>query len=70
MANAHRIAAHLKPTILGPCMVQGPLQWAILDQPQVIDMGYLEFTDRPGLSVKLAADLEGRFPMIEGHCAH
>ncbi len=69
MANAHLVAALARPTILEVCMVQGPLQWAILDQPPAMAAGYLTFPDRPGLGVDLAADLEKRFPMIEGHYA-
>jgi L-alanine-DL-glutamate epimerase-like enolase superfamily enzyme len=69
MANAHVVAALPAPTVLELCMVQGPLQWAILAEPPRIEGGHLVFPDRPGLGVALAPDLEQRFPLIEGHYA-
>jgi L-alanine-DL-glutamate epimerase-like enolase superfamily enzyme len=69
MANAHVIAALPSPTMLELCMVQGPLQWAILARPPRIEQGYLHLPDWPGLGVMLAANLEQRFPLIEGHYA-
>ena len=69
MANGHVVAALPQPTVLELCMVQGPLQWAILAEAPRIEKGYLYFPDRPGLGVTLAPDLERRFPMIEGHYA-
>jgi L-alanine-DL-glutamate epimerase-like enolase superfamily enzyme len=69
MANGHVVAALPNPHVLEVCQIQGPLQWAILDNPPPITDGHLALPDAPGLGVALAADLEGRFPYIEGHYA-
>ncbi len=69
MANGHLVAALSNPRVLELCMIQGPLQWAILADPPTILDGWLHFPDRPGLGVQLADDLEERFPYIEGHYA-
>ncbi len=66
MANAHLVAALPDPKVLELCMIQGPLQWEILDEMPMIRDGYLELPDAPGLGVALSADLEERFPYIEG----
>lgn len=67
MANAHLVAALPNPRVLEVCMIQGPLQWAILDEkPDIVD-GWLHLPERPGLGVTAAADLEAQFPYIEGH---
>ena len=50
-------------------MIQGPLQWQILADKPVIDGGWLELPERPGLGVRLAEGLAERFPAIEGHYA-
>lgn len=80
MANGHCVAALPTPhrprmredwpaNVLEICMIQGPLQWEILDNPPPIENGWIDLDDRPGLGVELAADLEARFPYIEGHYA-
>jgi L-alanine-DL-glutamate epimerase-like enolase superfamily enzyme len=80
MANGHCVAALATPhrprvnpawpaNVLEICMIQGPLQWEILDNPPPIQDGWIELGSRPGLGVALAADLEERFPYIEGHYA-
>ncbi|MBI3923282.1 MAG: hypothetical protein HY318_17810 [Armatimonadetes bacterium] len=66
MANGHYVAALPNPRVLELCMIQGPLQWAILKEPPTIENGWLVFPDRPGLGVELAEDLEERWPYIEG----
>lgn len=66
MANAHLVAALPNPRVLELCRIQGPLQWAILKEPPVIQSGWLELPDRPGLGVELAEDLEEQFPYIDG----
>jgi L-alanine-DL-glutamate epimerase-like enolase superfamily enzyme len=48
------------------CMIQGPLQWEILKEKPVIQDGYLEIPNRPGLGVDIAEGLEERFSYIEG----
>lgn len=69
MANGHLVAALPNPRVLELCMIQGPLQWAILaDTPDIAD-GWLHLPGRPGLGVALADNLEARFPYIEGHYA-
>jgi L-alanine-DL-glutamate epimerase-like enolase superfamily enzyme len=69
VANAHLVAALPDPRVLELCMVQGPLQWEILEERPVIRDGFMELPDRPGLGVELAAGLEARFPYIEGSWA-
>jgi L-alanine-DL-glutamate epimerase-like enolase superfamily enzyme len=66
MANAHAVAALPNPHVLELCMIQGPLQWEILKEKPVIQDGYLEIPNRPGLGVDIAEELEERFPYIEG----
>lgn len=69
MANAHLVAALPHPHVLELCMIQGPLQWAILAEKPVIQDGWLELPEKPGLGVELAQGLEEHFPYIEGHYA-
>ena len=69
MANGHLVAALPKPKVLELCMVQGPLQWAILAEKPAFEAGYMVLPDAPGLGVSLAEDLEERFPYIEGSYA-
>ncbi len=69
MANAHLVAALPNPHVLELCMIQGPLQWEILAEKPIIQDGWLVFSDKPGLGVELAEELEERFPYIEGHYA-
>jgi L-alanine-DL-glutamate epimerase-like enolase superfamily enzyme len=69
MAHAHYVAALPKPRVVELCMIQGPLQWAILANPPIIADGWLVLPDRPGLGVALTEDLEERYPYIEGHYA-
>lgn len=66
MANAHLVAALPDPIMLEVCMIQGPLQWGILEEMPPIEDGHLVLGDRPGLGVALGADLEARYPYIEG----
>lgn len=69
LANAHLVAALPAPRVLELNMVQGPLQWDILqDKPQIRD-GFLDLPQTPGLGAQLAQDLEARFPYIEGSWA-
>jgi L-alanine-DL-glutamate epimerase-like enolase superfamily enzyme len=58
-----------KHNVVELCLIQGPLQWDILAQPPTIVDGWLHLPAQPGLGVDLAADLETRFPYIEGHYA-
>lgn len=69
VANAHLVAALPHPGVLELCMIQGPLQWAILAETPSIEGGWLALPERPGLGVRLATDLERRFPYVEGHYA-
>lgn len=69
MANTHLVAALPNPRVQEVCQIQGPLHWGILREKPIIRDGYLELSDRPGLGVELAEDLEKRFPYIEGHYA-
>ncbi len=66
LANAHFVAALPEPLWNEHCMIQGPLQWAILAEPPAIHAGVLQFTDQPGFGVTLAPDLERRFPYFSG----
>ena len=67
--HAHLIAALQEPIYVELCMIQGPLQWAILENPPPIENGYLTIPATGGFGVDLAADLEKTFPHIEGHYA-
>lgn len=67
MANAHLVAALPNPRVLELCMIQGPLQWDILEEKPNIADGWLTLPDQPGLGVTLVEDLEKRFPYIEGN---
>ncbi|HEX4212582.1 MAG TPA: mandelate racemase/muconate lactonizing enzyme family protein [Candidatus Dormibacteraeota bacterium] len=69
LAHAHYVAALPHPHVLEMCMVQGPLQWEILADPPLPADGTLTLPRRPGLGVRLARDLEARFPHVEGHYA-
>ncbi len=66
MANAHAVAALPNPKVLELCMIQGPLQWQILQAKPAITDGWLEIPDKPGLGVDIPEGLEARFPHIEG----
>lgn len=67
MANGHLVAALPNPRVLEVCRIQGPLQWDILKEKPAIEDGHLVFPDAPGLGVDIPADLEERFPFVEGH---
>lgn len=69
IANGHVVGALPVCEILEICMVQGPLQWGIMEEPPPIVEGFLKFPQKPGFGVGLAADLENRYPHIEGHYA-
>ena len=69
MANAHYVAALPRPHSLELCIIQGPLQWAILAAPPRIADGKLEIPNQPGLGVDLSPNLAERFPYTEGHYA-
>jgi len=69
MANGHLVAALPRPRVLELCMVQGPLQWAMLAAPPAMSDGFLALPDAPGLGVSLAPGVAERFPYIEGHYA-
>jgi L-alanine-DL-glutamate epimerase-like enolase superfamily enzyme len=69
MANAHMVAALPNPIMLELCMIQGPLQWGMLQEKPLIKDGYLELPAKSGFGVELAADVAGKFPFIEGNYA-
>lgn len=69
LANAHFVAALPHPLWCELCMIQGPLQWAILKPPPRIEAGALHLPDAPGLGVALADDLEATFPYLTGDWA-
>ena len=48
MEHAHYVAGLPNPRVLEVCQIQGPLQWAILKEPPVIEDGYLILPDKPG----------------------
>ena len=67
MANAHAVAALQTPKVLELCMIQGPLQWQILQSKPALSDGWLSIApDKSGLGVDINTDLESRFPYIEG----
>ncbi len=67
--NGHLVAALPRPRVLELCMVQGPLQWAILADRPAMEGGWLSLPTGPGLGVHLAEGLAERYPYIEGHYA-
>ena len=69
MAHAHLMAGLRAARPVEVCTVQGPLQWDILADPPAIRDGRLHLPSAPGLGVALAADLERRFPYLDGHYA-
>ncbi len=70
MANAHFVAALPQPWLCELCMIQGPLQWAIVRARPEISAGHLTLApDAPGLGVALADGLEARFPYASGSWA-
>ena len=69
MANGHLVAALPNPHAMELCMIQGPLQWGIFDQPPTIQDGYLHLPARPGLGVELGAGVAAKYPYVEGHYA-
>ncbi|MCL4507083.1 MAG: mandelate racemase/muconate lactonizing enzyme family protein [Chloroflexi bacterium] len=69
MANAHAVAALPNPIVLELCMIQGPLQWDILQEKPPIVAGWLELPQSPGLGAGIADGLESRYPYIEGSYA-
>ena len=66
MSNAHFVAALPHPIYCELCMIQGPLQWAMVKEMPLIQDGVLHFPDKPGLGVELADALEERFPYFTG----
>ncbi len=46
MEHAHYVAALPKPRVLELCLIQGPLQWAILREPPKIEKGWLILPDK------------------------
>ena len=66
MANAHFVAALPHPMFCELCMIQGPLQWAILKDKPLIQNGNLVLPNEPGLGVELDHDLELKFPYLTG----
>lgn len=69
LANAHYVAALPDPILCEICMIQGPLQWAILREKPDIRDGVLHFNKTPGLGFTLADGLEERFPFMTGSWA-
>jgi L-alanine-DL-glutamate epimerase-like enolase superfamily enzyme len=69
VTHAHLISTLQKPIYVELCMIQGPLQWAILADPPKVENGVLSIPPGPGLGVELASGLPERFPYVEGHYA-
>lgn len=66
MANAHFVAALPQPYMCELCMIQGPLQWAIVKEKPAIQDGYFHLPMQAGLGVELADNLEVTFPYLTG----
>lgn len=64
--SAHLVAALPHPHVLEQCMIQGPLQWGIFTEPPRIEHGHLILSNRPGLGVELAPNVQELFPYVEG----
>jgi len=69
MANAHFVAALPHPMYCELCMIQGPLQWAVLQSVPRIEAGFLHLPSAPGLGVGLVDNLDAQFPYISGSWA-
>ena len=69
MANAHFVAALPHPIFCELCMIQGPLQWAMVKDKPLIQDGNLHLPTAPGLGVELVDDLEKKFPYLSGSWA-
>lgn len=67
MANAHAVAALPNAPMLEECMVQGPLKWGVVAGGTKVSDGTIDLGLEAGLGIDLIADLETRFPYIEGH---
>lgn len=70
--TAHFVAAlgaRAPQGLVEVCMVQGPLQAAVLRDPLAIVSGRLVLDDGPGFGVELADDLPELFPYIDGDYA-
>ena len=66
LANAHFVAALPHPYMCELCMIQGPLQWAILKEQPLIKDGFLHLPEKAGLGVEIAKNLEATFPYLTG----
>ncbi len=66
MANAHFVAALPDPIYCELCMIQGPLQWAVLKDKPLIEAGLLHLPAKPGLGVELAEGIEQQYPYLSG----
>lgn len=67
LANAHAVAAVEAEPLVEMNMLQGPLQWGILDGPMPVTRGRLDISQNAGIGAKLAQDVTERYPYIEGH---
>jgi len=67
LANAHAVAALPNSPMVEECMVQGPLKWDVVQGGTRVANGSISIGDEPGLGFEIIADLEDRFPYVEGH---
>ncbi|MFO7918170.1 MAG: mandelate racemase/muconate lactonizing enzyme family protein [Anaerolineae bacterium] len=67
IANAHLMAAIPNRLLLESNMTPNPLKEGLFVEPLVVEDGYLDVPDKPGLGVELREDLEETFPYIEGN---
>ena len=67
IANAHLMAAIPNRLLLESNMTPNPLKEHLFADPLVVEDGYLELPDTPGLGVELREDLTDTFPYIEGN---
>jgi len=67
LANAHAVAALEPAPLVEMNMLQGPLQWGILDGPMPISEGWLDISRQEGIGANLAPDISKRYPFIEGY---
>ena len=67
IANAHLMAAIPNRLLLESNMTPNPMKENLFVEPLVVEDGYLEVPDKPGLGVELRGDLEETFPYLAGN---
>jgi L-alanine-DL-glutamate epimerase-like enolase superfamily enzyme len=67
IANAHLLAAIPNRFLLESNMTANPLKEGLFKEKVVVENGYLDIPEKPGLGVELIEDLEKQYPYIPGN---